>query len=198
MMGFALAAYPLFANSTPPSVANYTTYGDSADIQGSFVLDSCKSGYAELRVYASAGKGGGQLSSGYAYGYVYGYDACAQLSFGNSFQGNVQFSANDAKGVVVPKSVTSSGQLPSDDGTDAVTFTLIANSVGTAYQERVDDHRTVPFGDVVLVIDDKSDNSSTAGTGSVTLSTQSLGTISLAGVSITLQNFKSHTFSVTR
>ncbi|NPT56326.1 hypothetical protein [Paraburkholderia elongata] len=197
----AFAASCLLAYGQPPVVTNTSTYGDAAEASGT-IVDNCKSGFFDIHVYANAGvtHGGGATTQLAAYSFVEvaGYDTCTQTTFGNSYSGPVQFSADDSKGVQVPKTVTASGQLPSDDGTDTVTFNMALNGVGVAYQDKRDDHEIFSFGNSVLKIDDKADMNATLGTGAVTISSQSVGNLSVSNFVVYLYNYKTHVLTVTR
>ncbi|MFD1561800.1 hypothetical protein ACFSHT_40160 [Paraburkholderia silviterrae] len=201
----ALGALCLCAyGQTSPQIANTSTHGDATDVQGVFVLDKCKSGFIDIRVFANAGvtHGGGpsQPFSAFGFAFISGYDTCAQSSFGNSYSGPVQFSANDANGVIVPKSATASGLLLSDEGTDTLQFTMTANALGASSQDNLNEHQTISYGNVVMTIFEQSDGNTTAGTGTVTATSQTFGNVSaqLQGLGITLSDYKNHTMSVTR
>ncbi|SOE81302.1 hypothetical protein SAMN05446927_4578 [Caballeronia arationis] len=193
-----IAASSMFASGQAAEVLTIKSTGATAGGVG-FFSDACRTdGTLFINVSANAthSSGGGPpvTSVAFAEVFIVAWDNCTQDYYFALYAGDVQFSIKDSGGSRPPKSATASGQLPSVDGNDFVTFQMALSGTGPLAEE--DTQRRIRQGNITRKI--SLDVAFTRAAATLSVSTQSLGTIGIQNFSATLGNSKTSTTTVTK
>ena len=191
-----LSAQPLFAQSATDHI---TSVGVILFYSTTF-NDGCRVG--NVYVQGNAGVVVPKQTSLVAYVTISGQDTChgnAPIGFFGSAQTGVQLaSQGDANGTKAPTSATMYGQVTSDDGTDTATFNLDLTAAGLEFYELDTNKVTFPLSATQSVtIQSHSDASQVLAVGSLTLSTQKLGTIPVSAGSGDMEGSRNSEVTIT-
>jgi hypothetical protein len=196
-LGLSLA--PLPANAT--TVQNF--FSGAHGVTFSSVIDSCRTVFIRVEVAASGTHNISQKSTpNVALVFLFVSNSCTGTEIAESGSaGNIQFSAQGAaNGTQVPRSITASGVIPMTCfvgcTSDSLTFNMTLTAAGPVLQVMDNSQTTYPVTPSVTV-KSHSDFNLVVATGSLTVSTQNLGSLPISLFNSSMDDGKNHQVTIT-
>lgn len=187
-----------------PAASDKVSSNGSGGVAFAVFSDSCRYITVQVNVDAQAvhvpSNRANSKSSAIGVVQIYYLNTCKNtVSFEYFIIQDLQFSAQDANGTQVPRSLTASGQGTSTDGTDFVSFQMSLTAISSAVFQKTDTSQTIfPNGTDKVKINEHSDYAIGSASSSLYVTTQQFGTLPVVNAGSYVYSARDHTIVVTK